>query len=360
MKKIKYLFFFILFLSFSKVVHADGLNCNFALFNVYNRLLDNYDVWYLNEDTQNRDIGSPTYESVGFATRSKIGNTCISSYEMNSQFVSNQFYGYVIGFYDNGNGSRIFLPAGQEQAITLYLDTRAYNLYNSYGLRLEAYDTPDGSSRVIKTFNYADNCKAENHTIGSSSFTYKCDFKYSFPTDKYLTFYVRSSTAMTNYLALSIGYSLSNYYDNINDAINNMTDKITQEQDKTNQKLDDLNNSITNDNVDTSINKANDFFSGFTTDTFGLTSIITSPLNLIASITSSSCSPLPLQVPFLENTTFNLPCMSSIYQDYFGSFLTIYQTITFGITAYWVCIKIFALVKSFKDPESDKIEVLDL
>lgn len=138
--------------------------------------------------------------------------------------------------------------------------------------------------------------------------------------------------------------------------------------DSTNEKLDDVNSSIkeTNDTLnddDTtdSTNKANEFFSGFTTETFGLTSIITAPLTLIGSITSSTCSPLSLDIPFLsKNNKLNLPCMSSIYKDNFGSFLTIYQTITFGIVAYWVCVRIFALVKEFKNPDEDRIEVLDL
>lgn len=137
------------------------------------------------------------------------------------------------------------------------------------------------------------------------------------------------------------------------DSIQSSQEEQLEEQKKTNDTL-------TDDDVSDSTNKANEFFSGFTTDTFGLTSIITAPLELIASITSSTCSPLGLQVPFVENKTINLPCMSSIYQQYFGSFLTIYQTITFGIIAYWVCVRIFALVKDFKNPDTDKIEVLDL
>lgn len=132
------------------------------------------------------------------------------------------------------------------------------------------------------------------------------------------------------------------------------------EQKKTNEELKKTNDTLTDDDVTDSTNKANDFFSGFTTNTFGLTSIITAPLELIGSITSSTCSPLGLKVPFLDNKTLTLPCMSSIYSQYFGSFLTIYQTITFGIIAYWVCVRIFALVKDFKNPDTDKVEVLDL
>lgn len=131
------------------------------------------------------------------------------------------------------------------------------------------------------------------------------------------------------------------------------------EQKKTNQKLDNLNDSINNSDTSEATSGAGNFFSGFETDTFGLTSIITSPLTLIGSITNSSCSELGLPLPFVNKTLY-LPCLSSIYSQYFGDLLTIYQIITFGIVAYWVCVRIFALVKDFKNPDHDEIEVMDL
>lgn len=148
---------------------------------------------------------------------------------------------------------------------------------------------------------------------------------------------------------------------------------IQQQQTEANQKLNDINNSIknqteeqkkTNDTLkDNNIQGAQDsaggFFNDFTTDTHGLTAIITAPLSLISKITSSSCSPLVLPLPFVDKD-LTLPCMGSIYSQYFGSFLSIYQVITFGIIAYWVCVRIFNLVKDFKNPDHDEIEVLDL
>ena len=148
---------------------------------------------------------------------------------------------------------------------------------------------------------------------------------------------------------------------------------IQQQQTEANQKLNDINNSIknqteeqkkTNDTLkDNNIQGAQDsaggFFNDFTTDTHGLTAIITAPLSLISKITSSSCSPLVLPLPFVDKD-LTLPCMGSIYSQYFGSFLSIYQLITFGIVAYWVCVRIFNLVKDFKNPDHDEIEVLDL
>lgn len=147
-------------------------------------------------------------------------------------------------------------------------------------------------------------------------------------------------------------------YDNTSDIINQNQTIINQNQ-QTNDKLDNIDGSIKDDNVDGSTNTANSFFSGFETDTHGLTGIITAPLSLIESITSSSCSPLVIPLPFVDKD-LTLPCMGTIYSNYFGSFLSIYQLITFGIVAYWVCVRTFNFVKDFKNPDHDEIEVLDL
>lgn len=161
------------------------------------------------------------------------------------------------------------------------------------------------------------------------------------------------------YLGYDI-YKLDTYYElkeqeKINSNLNDLNDK----QQQTNDKIDNLNDNITDSDSSEASGEAGDFFSNFNTDTFGLTSVITAPLELIKSVTSKSCSPLQLTLPFVDED-LNLPCLSSIYETHFGSFLTIYRTITFGFVSYWVCIKIFNLVKDFKNPEHDEIEVLDL
>lgn len=148
---------------------------------------------------------------------------------------------------------------------------------------------------------------------------------------------------------------LNSKIDTVNQAINELqkvqNDNLN-EQKKTNDILED-------DNIQGAQDSASGFFNDFTTDTHGLTAIITAPLSLISSITSSSCSPLVVPLPYVDKD-LTLPCMGSIYSDYFGSFLSIYQVITFGIVAYWVCVRIFNLVKDFKNPDHDEIEVLDL
>lgn len=172
--------------------------------------------------------------------------------------------------------------------------------------------------------------------------------------------------SLTSVASIPAGVQIPTYDGEFNilntkiDTVEQAVEEVKKAQNENLNEQKKTNQTLTDDDVGDSTNKANEFFSGFTTDTFGLTSIITAPLELIASITSSTCSPLGLKVPFVENKNLNLPCMSSIYQQHFGSFLTIYQTITFGIIAYWVCVRIFALVKDFKNPDTDKVEVLDL
>lgn len=129
-----------------------------------------------------------------------------------------------------------------------------------------------------------------------------------------------------------------------------------------NDSINNLDDTINDDDTTDAENEASEFFNSFSTETFGLTSIITAPLNLIRSVIGegSICTTLNLPLPYLDNKSLQLPCMTTIYQQYFGSFFTLYQTITYGIVAYWVIVRIFNQVKDFKNPEHDEIEVMDL
>lgn len=96
-------------------------------------------------------------------------------------------------------------------------------------------------------------------------------------------------------------------------------------------------------------------------DTFGLTSIITSPLVVLTQMQSQSyaCTPIGLTLPFV-NVPLNLPCLTSIYQSNFGTAFTLYQTVITGVVSYYVVVRILADVKGYKDPKNDQIEVLKL
>lgn len=121
-------------------------------------------------------------------------------------------------------------------------------------------------------------------------------------------------------------------------------------------------NNIPNKNQ-TTLNKAQDtfdLFKNFKTNDHGLSSIITSPLSFIKNLSSATCTPVVLPIPFSKNQNVKLPCLTTMYEEKASSVYNIYKIVITGITAYWVCVRIYALVKGFKDPNDDKIEVMEL
>lgn len=203
-----------------------------------------------------------------------------------------------------------------------------------------------------------------NASVTFSSFT--CNYDTTFVTDKTATYYVDLSAYTVQYpnpnnvvyqQSFYFGHDISFYTsDNYSviSEIKGQTEAINKQTEAVDKVDDTLNNSDTSGAGDT----ANGFFDNFEDKDFGLSDIITMPLQTIKNISSATCKPLTFPIPFV-NTNMSLPCMSEIYSK-FGSVLTIYQTITFGMIAYWVVVNIFATVRNFKNPDSDEIEVVSL
>lgn len=158
----------------------------------------------------------------------------------------------------------------------------------------------------------------------------------------------------------SNGDIIINDKNNTQQIINNQN----QNQQQTNEKLDninsglnDLNSNLTNSNVDTG--SAGSFFQNFENNDHGLSAVITAPLNFIKNLANATCSNLQSEIPLL-NTTISLPCMSSKIKNKFPELVTILHTIMYGLVAYYIALDIYRMVKGFKDPQSDKIEVVEL
>ena len=149
-------------------------------------------------------------------------------------------------------------------------------------------------------------------------------------------------------------FAISNIHvkENSSSSIQGAIAENTEQSKKTNETLKD-------DNIEESKGFANGFFNDFERSDFGLSDVITMPLSFINGLASNQCNSLVLPLPFVDKD-IELPCMTSIYNSYFSTFLTIYQTITTGLIAYWVCINIFRMVQNFKNPDNDEIEVMEL
>lgn len=151
--------------------------------------------------------------------------------------------------------------------------------------------------------------------------------------------------------AFSFDYASLNVTSSQLNETNNILNGVNQAQNETNSAIKDTDTSGADDT-------AGGFFDSFEDSDYGLSDIITMPLNTIKNITSATCSPLSFPLPFV-NKNMELPCMTTVY-SHFGPILAIYQTITFGMIAYWVVVNIFATVRNFKNPDSDEIEVISL
>lgn len=210
--------------------------------------------------------------------------------------------------------------------------------------------------------------------------TFTAIFKVTYSAD-YIGFPFSTGTTCNDCLNRFFGYSIESLGSNpnnltsndIQNIINNSSlatasdiqevqtgiNEVKQELNGINDSINNVDNTLNNTDTTGATDSANSFFDNFQTDTYGLSDVITMPLTLIKSLTNSKCVSLKLTVPFV-NKNMELPCMSSIYSQYFGSFFTLYQSVTFGFVAYWVVVRIFNLVKDFKNPDHDEIEVIDL
>ncbi|WP_159740458.1 hypothetical protein [Erysipelothrix aquatica] len=153
------------------------------------------------------------------------------------------------------------------------------------------------------------------------------------------------------------GYSLSEELTNDREFQRQENEKTRNDIKETNKSVKEVDKTLNDSSVDTS--SGGGFFDGFESNSYGLTSIITSPLVLIKSLVNQGCTDISAPLPYVE-TNVNLPCMTPIYKEHFGGFFDVYQLVIGGFISYRIAVDVFAMVKGFKDPENDKIEVLDL
>lgn len=160
-------------------------------------------------------------------------------------------------------------------------------------------------------------------------------------------------------ISTDVQNSTQNTINNQNSNTQQQISNANSNQAQTNSNLNKINDSINDDNTTDAEDKASSFFEDFDSNDYGLSDIITIPLSKIQGLVGGECSVISVPIPFVNKNAI-LPCMNSIYSNYFGGLFSLYQTITTGIIAYYVCVNIYALVKGFKDPQEDKIEVMEL
>lgn len=272
------------------------------------------------------------------------GNTAFHSFDTD-KIVNRIYYTYTNGVadldYRNTNydvSFKLFLPNVSVASLNGFNAGKPIVFINNNTCFVDYASSETMSS---STFSHVFGVKCTNVSFDSSTFNIDVlTAPHSAP----------QSSLSGNRFGISFGMDFSAILNN-----NDLSSSIKENTEETKKQTEAIKDSNTND----AISSSNGFFKDFTSDDFGLSDIVTMPLSFINGMSSSQCYSLNLPLPFVKQNA-ELPCMTSIYKQHFGSFLTIYQTITTGFIAYWVCINIFRLVQNFKNPDNDEVEVLDL
>lgn len=139
---------------------------------------------------------------------------------------------------------------------------------------------------------------------------------------------------------------------NQNEQLIDNSKKNNEEQKKTNDLLESTDTTGAN-------STGNDFFNNFDSGSNGdLTSLVSLPLNFINHL-NDKCEPFTL--PLGKFGTISIPCLSSVWSTTgFSNIINIISVIINGVICYKVGLNLLLFFNNLRDPESDKLEVMDL
>lgn len=246
--------------------------------------------------------------------------------------------------YNNGNSDYCVYQANNGSISGQFYAANAFNANHSVKIQ-------DRSVSSRPYFNCSSTLNSNNHYLEFTCNNVNLAHNYNF--------------IITN--ANAQRYGIRSYFNvECQQTIEGATQEIKgaiQEQTQVNKDIKnntkETNDLLKDDNVDGANSTGSSFFNNFSGNNHGLSGIVSSPLRLINSLSSSTCTPLSFTIPFV-NTQMTLPCMSTIYSTHFSTILTLYRLITTGLIAYKILINLFGTVKGLQDPDSSKIEVVDL
>lgn len=166
----------------------------------------------------------------------------------------------------------------------------------------------------------------------------------------------------TGYASLTLNYEIRSErsfynYDN-HTIVNQQQTIITQQQQQNDYVQDNTTTGAQNDSTN-ALGGLQQTFSQKMTGMNELTQMVFAPIQMMLTVSSGTCIPMEWDIPFV-NTHVVIPCMSTIYNNYFSLFITMFSTVIMGIYAYRSVLKLVNCIKDILDAENDKLEVLEL
>lgn len=217
------------------------------------------------------------------------------------------------------------------------------------------------SVRALYSNGYMSSCYALEFNKNNGKILYKCNINSGGT-------YLNGFRIFINDNGLNSDYLEQVSYIGIGDTLDlelNSNSSIIQNQEQTNDKLDDMNqtqndikDSINNNDTTGAEDSASGFFDNFSSEDYGISSIITAPLRAINAMLSNTCV---APGATYKGQSFSLPCGSMLWNRPGGQDLRNFINIMYGgFLAYFVIRSLFLDIEKLKNPDSDKVEVQKL
>lgn len=126
----------------------------------------------------------------------------------------------------------------------------------------------------------------------------------------------------------------------------------------TDDLINNINDSINDSNVSGAIDNGTDFFNNFQLEDNGnLSTIFTAPFRLLNAIISGNCTSLIINI---WGSDVSIPCGSIFWSNFPESIINLYNLFVGGFISYYSLVDLYHHIKNLKDPDVDRIDVIDL
>lgn len=230
------------------------------------------------------------------------------------------------------------------------------NIISTNSLYISSAKISSGSYGYALSSNYSSSTSVNGTLLNTSTYTTIIKFDVSttnnFSGNLDLFYTLPRFQTINGNDSTDVYIDVNLYFGKNDSSVSDSIDKQTQ----SNQKFFD---DVMNNNVDGSTSQGSSFFNDFNSGDVGsLTDIISLPLDYISHL-NDSCTSFVIPAGNLGNIT--IPCLSSIWsKTSFANVINTASVLINGFICYKLLLNLFYFFKDLKDPDNDKVEVMDL
>lgn len=316
-------------------------------------------------------VHAETFDTVNVDSFSGTSACFSSSYNADNCSTASRsipfFYSYSVTsddfsrlFYFNSNAKEYTVDSNSSYAIVpVYISSnRDFTFISNYSSSNELI-TSNYINFNLSIWNSTESgskwytCDLLTHDYNSNYYYYRCPVKSKIHAVRTSVKFIYADSKVVQ-AAPSITIGIGELWTL---AIDNSS-SIQNALDNTKTNTEDIKNSLNSDDVDDSSNTASGFFSDFSDNGHGLSGIVTAPLNAVNAMLTTTCT---APSATYKNKTFSLPCGDILWnQEGASNFKNILNLFYGGIICFGLLKSLFKDVNDLKNPDNDKVEVVDL